>query len=552
MLPRRALHAVLTALFLCCLPGTASAQAGFQAIDSLFRGIDSTTPGCVVALDSAGTRIWLHSYGRRHLELPGLNDSLTVFEAGSVSKQVTAAAVLLLARAGRLSLDDDVRRWIPELPALGATTVRELLTHQSGWRDWGSLVEMTRWPRGTATWTPDDILALLVRQRALNFAPGSEYAYSNTNYVLAAEIVRRASGESFGAYTHRVIFAPLGMTSTRWRDDLGVVVPLRASAWTPNDSGRFVLDMPFETVVGPGGLLTTVPDLLEWLDNLDTEQVGGPGFTAAMEQAGVLRSGRRTAYALGLELDLLDGEPMVSHAGSTGGYRAWAGRLPGRRLAVALLCNTGALDTEDMGPVILALAAGLRPSSRPSEPPALGEPVTEGSRSAMAGLYRSTRTGQPVRVRTFERGISINTWVAYLPRPDGRYETPDSSRRLRFQKNAGGHPSGFWLVTATGDSVQYDRVEDWSPSASVLNGFAGRYRSDEVGATWELRVEGNVLVVLRGPGVRDVLAPRFRDAFSVPSQGWLLTFRRNAAAQVTAVDVGTDRMRRLTFTRVSG
>jgi hypothetical protein len=107
-------------------------------------------------------------------------------------------------------------------------------------------------------------------------------------------------------------------------------------------------------------------------------------------------------------------------------------------------------------------------------------------------------------------------------------------------------------VTATGDSVQYDRVEDWSPSASVLNGFAGRYRSDEVGATWELRVEGNVLVVLRGPGVRDVLAPRFRDAFSVPSQGWLLTFRRNAAAQVTAVDVGTDRMRRLTFTRVPG
>lgn len=552
-------HLVVAALTGVALVHTAQAQRASTTarprphrvpavVDSLFADMHGPgQPGCVVALDSAGHRQWLTSWGLSDLERGGRNDSLTVFEAGSVSKQFAAAAVVLLARGGKLSLDDDIRRYLPELPELGRTTVRELLTHQSGWRDWRDLVEMTRWPSGTAAYTMRDAMSIFARQRALNFAPGSEYGYSNTNYVLAALIVERVTGESLRAFTQRVIFAPLGMRHTRWRDTLNEVVPRRALPWSPVDGGRYMLDLPFETVVGPGGLLTTMPDLMKWLANFDVERVGGPGFTADMERVGVLRSGRHTAYAMGLEIAQLDGERMVFHAGWTGGYVAWAGRLPARRLALGVLCNGSGVNTEELAPALLARLAGL---TVPRDVrPVFGDTARSGLEARATGLYRSLRTRQPVTVRGFARGVTLNSWTGYERGSDGAYVSADRRRRLQFTGDTV-LPTAFRVISDDGDTVSYVRLDETLPSPSELDAYAGSYRNDETDAVIELRRVGERLEAVRGGVLRDVVVPIFRDGFRVPSQSWVLTMQRSATGVVSGFDLGLPRMRQLSFTRL--
>lgn len=523
----------------------ASIAAG---LDRMFASVDSaTTPGCVVGARRGGQTI-IRSYGLADLEHRIPNDSLTVFEAGSVSKQFTAAAVLLLAQRGRISLDDDVRRWIPELAAeLPKFTIRELLTQETGLRDWGDIIELSGWPRGTREYTMPDMISLIARQRALNFPAGTEYSYSNSNYLLAAEIVTRASGETFASFSQRALFAPLGMVDTRWRDEFRSVVPRRASAWTPDDSGRWQLDMPFEDLVGAGGLLTTVPDLLRWNANLDAPSVGGPLFAREMERAGVLRTNRLTAYALGLELDSLGGERLVSHAGATAGYRAYAGRIPGRTADVAVLCNAGSLNTESMGPELIALAAGL-PSPPAMAKPELGATATAFARTRLAGMYRSRRTRQPIQVRAFTEGMSVNTWTGYRERGNG-FISDDGRRAIAFEGPETKQAARYRVTTIDGDTVVYDRVEPWSPTRAQRAEFVGRYTSDDAEASWRLFVRNDSLRVEVRRGVDFPLAARYRDAFSASDRGWLITFRRDARGRVTALDVGSARMRTMPFVR---
>ena len=340
------------------------AAAGAR-VDSVFHRVDSeTTPGCVAGLSREGSGILFRSYGSANLESGAMNDTATVFEAGSVSKQFTAAAIVLLAQQGKLTLDDAVRRWIPELSTRApAFTIRQMLHHESGLRDYGNIVELTGWPRGSRAYTIDDILPVLARQRALNFEPGAEYSYSNSNYVLAAVIVARASGESFESFTRRMIFVPLGMSHTSWRGDYTRLVPRRASAWSPDDSSHWHLDMPFEDVIGHAGLLTTVPDLLKWQENFRHPTVGGEALVREMETDGVLTDGSNAGYGLGLALETIGGARAVTHSGATAGYRAYVGRLPDLGVAVALLCNDGAIDTRDFGRALIDIASAPQPAA---------------------------------------------------------------------------------------------------------------------------------------------------------------------------------------------
>ena len=529
------------------LPGQAP-----PVVDSIFAEMHSSTgPGCTIAFDSGGRRQWIAAFGRADLERGGMNDSTTIFEAGSVSKQLTAAAIILLARGGRLSLDDPLRRWIPEFPELAPITVRMLLTHRSGLRDWRNLSEMHRWNSDNAAYRNADVLALLRRQRSLNFEPGAEYSYSNSNYVLAAIVVERVTGESFRAFTTRAIFGPLGMRSTSWRDTAGEIVPGRARAYSPDDAGRFTDNTPVETVVGPGGLMTTVPDLMAWLRNLDTEQVGGAGFREAMERVSVLRSGRSTQYAMGLEISTLGGERLVSHAGWTGGYVAWAGRLPARGLALGILCNGNAINTEDLGPALLARLARL-PAPTADQAPDLGTAGANGGSASLAGLFRSQRNDQLVTVRAFARGVTLNAWNGYAAVGDGTYRSIDGTRTLNRSRDSTGRVNAFRVRHRNGDAVAYVRLDTTLSTAKELPAYAGRYRSDETDAEMQILVGTKTLIVERGGVLRDTLRATFRDGFRAPSQSWVLTFRRDPGGRVSGFDLGLPRSRRIRFERMAG
>jgi len=267
------------------------------------------------------------------------NKAETIFEAGSVSKQFTAAATVLLALDGKLDLADDVRKYVPELPAYERPiTIRHLLNHTSGLRDWGEVAGLAGWPRETRVHTHDHVLDILTRQRALNYPPGDRYSYTNSGYNLLAIIVSRVSGQSFASFSNQRLFKPLGLTSTQWRDDFRRVVKGRAQAYSVAN-GQWQLEMPFENVHGNGGLLTTVGDLLTWTAMLERPTPAWKPMVDSLHVRGILTKGDTITYARGLVVSNYRGVPRVEHSGATAGYRADLLRFPGKGLAVAVLCN---------------------------------------------------------------------------------------------------------------------------------------------------------------------------------------------------------------------
>jgi CubicO group peptidase (beta-lactamase class C family) len=312
-----------------------------------------------------------------------------------VSKQFTAMAVQLLASEGKLSLDDPVRKYIPELPDYGKPlTIRHILSHTSGLRDWGSVESIAGWPRTTREYTHAHVLDIVSRQKALNFDPGTNWSYSNTGFNLAAIIVARVSGMPFAEFSKQRIFMPLGMTRTSWRDDHTRIVKDRAIAYSESN-GEYHIEMPFENVHGNGGLMTTVRDLLTWNNNLAKPKVGNPKLIAEMATVGRFNDGTPLDYGLGLYVNDYRGVKNVYHSGSTAGYRAHLNRFPAAMISVAVLCNGSDGDATRSANRVSDMFLGPRlkpaPPARAAAPPpaALNPPPSAEQLNALTGAYWS-------------------------------------------------------------------------------------------------------------------------------------------------------------------
>jgi CubicO group peptidase (beta-lactamase class C family) len=467
-------HAFLTAVLASAAAASfAFSQAATQApplaaVDAVFARWNASTPGCAVGVAVKGTSVLERAYGMADLERDVKNAPDTIFEAGSVSKQFTAAAVLLLARDGKLSIDDPVRKYVPELPDYGVPlTIRHMLTHTSGLRDWGSIAGIGGWPRTQRAHTHAHVLDIVSRQKALNFDPGTNWSYSNTGYNLSAVIVSRVSGQSFADFSRDRIFKPLGMTRTSWRDDFKRIVKHRAIAYEPAGDG-YREDMPFENVHGNGGLLTTVGDLLRWNENFVTPVVGDAAFVAQQQTVATLNDGRGQFYAFGLYVRPYRGIPEVSHSGSTAGYQAFLTRYPKQHLSVAVLCNTASASPTQNARAVAELFLGGALGATATTTPAAGSgrggrgasgadafKVEAADLAGYAGRYASDEAET-------EFTIALDGTELVLK------QRPDTVRRMRpldkdifavpvvgtvtFRRDAGGR------VTAL--SVRQDRVWD--------------------------------------------------------------------------------------------
>jgi CubicO group peptidase (beta-lactamase class C family) len=543
------LRALLRLAPLVALPALLVAQEARDPaarVDSIFAPMGGAdAPGCAVGVARGGSPVLARAYGMANLEYGVANRAETVFEAGSVSKQFTAAAVVLLALDGTLSLDDPARRWLPELPPYGDTvTLRQMLNHTSGLRDWGTVVSAAGWPRGSRVHTHAHVLEVASRQRSLNFPPGSEYLYSNTGYNLLAMIVERASGESFADFTRRRLFEPLGMSRTQWRDDYTRIVRDRATAYDRRD-GAWHLDMPFENVHGNGGLLTTVGDLLRWNEHLAHPGASGAALVAELERRGRLTSGRQIDYAEGLVVSSWEGEPEVSHSGATAGYRAFLARYPARGLSVAVLCNRGDAAATTLARAVVSVFAGPR-AARPSPPLAAGVALPAARMAALAGTYRDARTGEPLEVRLRGDTLAADGRPLLFLSPT-TWRSPSGATTGRFVLGAGGIPTAL-EAAVDGDTTRWLRAEPWGSDAAALASYVGEYRSEEAEATYAVVADSGRLTLLRRPGTRIALAPAYRDAFRAPGLG-LVTFRRDAAGRVVALSLGMGRVRDLRFER---
>ena len=396
-----------------------------QRIDAVFARYNrSDSPGCAVGIYQNGAITYAMGYGSANLEYGIPITANTPFISGSVAKQFTAAAIALLVEQGRLSLDDDVRKYIPELPDYGVkVTIDQLVHHTSGLRDFWALVGVSgmRYDDG---YTSSDVIRLAARQKQLNFPPGSEYAYSNTGYIALGVIVQRVTGKSLREFTDEQIFKPLGMNSTHFHDDHTMLVRGRASAYSPVSGGGWRINVWNNDMVGQGGMVTTVTDLQKWDENFYTGKVGGPGFLERQLQQGRLTNGTVLSYAFGLTVGDYRGLPLVEHSGSSGGYRTIISRFPAQHTSVVALCNSSDINPTAVGHGVAdVVLEGKFTKPAPAPRVAGANPDSASARSPSSSVNLKPYTGrfysQEVDA-TYE--ITTDGGVLVVKRPRGEIE----------------------------------------------------------------------------------------------------------------------------------
>jgi CubicO group peptidase (beta-lactamase class C family) len=514
-------------------------------VDPIFARYTSATPGCAVGLAKDGRTLYAHGYGSANLEygVP-LTDS-TVLESGSVAKQFTASALVLLQEDGKLSIDDDIHKYLPEVPDFGRKiTIRNLLTHTSGLRDqWGLLGIEGRGP-GSQVHSTATTLDLVVHQKMLNFPPGSEYLYSNTGYALAAIIVERVSGKSLQAFTQERLFRPLGMTHTQWRDDFTRVVPNRATAYAESN-GAFHQDMPFTNMIGNGGVLSTMADLLKWNANLDHPEVGGAPYVGAMETRMRLTNGRTITYALGLEVTDYDGVREVSHSGSTAGYRTYLARFPEQHVSLAVWCNTASANPVALGHQVADLVLTKQATTK-AQARAEKVDIPMSAIAPWAGTYRDAHTDQTMKFAAAERGLTSEVGrrtITWAPLGGGAFSSEAGT--LTFA-GAGERRTGL-LVRRDGDSTHFETVR---PATVKNDDYAGVYVSDELDTRFTVTARDGKLYLERRPADSFELRPVYADDFQSGGGLGSLRFARDASGKVTGFSFFAGRVLDVRFKRV--
>ncbi len=503
--------------------------------------------------------LYEHGYGMANLESGVAITPASVFHVASISKQFTAMSILLLAQRAELSLDDDVRRYLPEWTDHGSQiTIRHLLTHTSGLRDAYVLSDLSP-PRNESVSRMGAITSILARASGLNFTPGSEFEYNNAGYTLLATIVQRVSGQSLRAFTEANIFKPLGMTHTHFHDDPAMIVPNRAVGYDQDAAGiHLALHEDLGHIVGNTGLFTTTGDLLRWEENLADARVGGSTWVTAMQKPVILTGwSDGSSYGFGLEIGRYRGLRTIGHGGSDPGYDAYVTRYPDQRFAVAVLCNL-----ENVGaPRLAERVADIYLSdalSKPLAPPAGVPPrraVSAGPVASEVGLYLDATHGAFVRIFSRNGKLMVSDGVdggeAVELMPLGAHQVVLAGTRtaIEFAPAAPGRPREIHVSQSGRKPFVLQQVTDsFAPTSADLRAFVGEYASSELEGTYTIAARSSGLV-FQIPGRADiVLRPVFPDAFTGTLVG-LVRFSRNAEGVVTGFAIFTPGVRGLRFGR---
>jgi CubicO group peptidase (beta-lactamase class C family) len=538
--PVKTIVSTLSLALLTAAAAHAQAPAGRPDphIDRIFAPWDhADTPGCALAVVRNGALAYARGYGSANLEQGLPITRHTVFDIGSVSKQFTALSIVLLAQDGKLSLDDDVRRYVPELPDYGTpVSLRRMLHHQSGLPSYTDLFDLAGVPEADLT-TDDDALALIARQRTLNFPPGRQYLYSDTNYFLLALVVQRVSGQSLRAFAQRRIFAPLGMRDTHFHDDHGLIVPHRATGYAPRTDGGYAIDMSNFEELGDGSVMTTVDDMVRWDRNFRDPVVGGRSAIVQLEEAGVRTDGSVAPYAMGQIRDSYRGHGRIQHTGEWVGYRSGYLRFPQDGLSVILLCNSiGELDTLALGERVADryLGAGGAGDGAAASAPA----------AAYAGLYWNARTLAVLHFAAAGNALALVDADGAQQLQDlggGRFAAGNSSTRYVFHDEPG--HARVQAFSDDGDPLELERIDAGAARAAPADpaDYAGSYYSEELGVSWILSVRDGQLLRHQWLFPAQRLVPQFGEVYrgDLSEGSYTLQFSRDAGGAVDGFAVAT-------------
>lgn len=340
---------------------TASAIFAQTVPDSITKKIDSifikwntaSSPGGTIGIVRNDSLIYSKGYGMANLEYAIHNEPATIFHMASISKQFTAFSIVLLAKQGKLQLDDDIHKYLSWFPDLKEKiTIRHLLNHTSGIRDQWQLLAISG-TRLDDVITQEHIVKILSKQRALNFKPGEKYSYSNSGFTMLAEIVKSVTGQSLRKFTDSAIFKPLGMINTHFHDDYTEIVPNRSYSYGRIDSAHFSNSTLSYSVAGATSLFTNITDMSKWAMNFYNHKVGDQNDIDQLTRKGKLNNGKEQEYALGIAVDTYRGWKQYSHGGADAGYRTYITVLPDYKMGFIVFSN---LEDFDPGGKAYAIA----------------------------------------------------------------------------------------------------------------------------------------------------------------------------------------------------
>ncbi|MEO6819074.1 MAG: serine hydrolase domain-containing protein [Ginsengibacter sp.] len=514
-------------------------------LDKTLSQYKATNPGCQLSVTRNGRLIYSKAVGMADLERNVPLTSNSIIEAGSVSKQFTAAAILLLEQQGKLSLNDDVRKYIPELPDYGnPIKLHHMIHHTSGFRDWGSVASLTGWERGTKFYTNNDALEILTRQKHLNNKPGDEFIYSNSNFNLFAIIVERVSGLNLATFTKKYIFDPAGMIHTSWRDDPNRIVPNRAIAYDKTDSS-YKADMPNEYVYGNGGLLTTTEDLLKWNDFYQNGKLGTSSLFAKQIQTELLNNGKENNYAAGLFIKKVLGWDNISHGGATAGYRAYLETYPELNISIAVLSNTPQFNVAGLsGSVSKIFVTDKSPKAKATEKAkeqaSIVLPVEK--LKTFAGNYKSDK--EPALFHLIFKGgkLLLDDEITLQPLAENKFIADNFTFEIKGEK-------GFYFTAPGNDTMLFTKLPD--TKLSELGVYVGKYFSEETNSGVSIYLKDGKLMIRLNANVEYALTPTFKDAFIVEVIGGEIKMRRNAENKISTFYVSISRARDVEFKKIN-
>ncbi len=497
-------------------------------VDKLFAQWDKPDlPGCALGIVKDGQLIYKRGYGMANLDHNVPITSKTVMDIMSQDKQFVGMSILLLAKRGKLSLDDEIQKYLPEIPRYQSpVTIRHLIHHTSGIREFGQLAVLgARAPRENGMLTEDEAIGWIMLQKESNFTPGDEHVYSNSGYSLLQQIVKKVSGKSFREFAEENIFKPLGMNNTHFQTDRTLVVKNRASGYYPRLGGGFS-----DAVSKRGAMNSTVEDLFLWDQNFYNNKLGfGSDLIGEQLSTGMLNNGEKLNYAFGLRVDEYKGLKRITHGGGGQGFESRMHRFPEQNFSVICLCNADNISSSgfanQVADVFLADQFKKVPEPVKETVAATDAPhiiIPEKELASLTGLYFEPMKGWLNRFYMKDGSLMIqptfNTGPSYVLSPisRNRFKVVGAPPEIVFVPSLSGGPMQVKVISGGITSGILDAVQSVTPTTVQLAEFTGKYGSDELaGAIYTLSVNDGKLI-LEAMGRKDILlTPLFADAFSI-------------------------------------
>ena len=510
-----------------------------KKVDVIFAEYDKTnSPGCALAILKDGKIIYKRGYGMSNMEYNIAITPTSIFHIASISKQFTAAAIVRLSLEGKLSLDDDIRKYIPEVPDFGhKITFNNLIHHTSGIRDQWTLQRLAGW-RNDDLITEKDILDMLAKQKALNFLPGEEYMYCNTGFTLAAIAVKRITGVSLRDYADSVFFKPLGMTNTHFHSDHAEITPNRTSAYSKDDKGVWKISIPVFDNYGATSLFTTVEDLAKWDENFYTKKVGGDAFINLMQETGLLNNKTPQTYAAGLVVSNYKGYKTVGHNGADAGYRSTIIRFPDEHFSVVIFANLASINPNLLSYKVADLFLKDKSIAKPAFK--TDNKIVKG----WAGDYFDMITQSLLKLSYNSEKLSIGT-TTLIASSNNTFDVPNSSSYFTFTGDS--LNAQLEVFTEGAGRITYKKVNKMVLPAAELEEYKGDFYSSELDTKYNVSIKDFSLQIKIPRNEEMKLSPLSKDVFT---SNFTIRFQRNKKNKIEGFYLSAGRVRNLYFEKM--